>query len=381
MVAFTLLQTCHALIGSLTLPHITCRIASIAPCKRANAANLALSPTEQFKLQQEEMRTRRQRRVEAELEAAKPDEAVLQKRAALQADVHEFERAYSRPLSIFNNQLFPPAEYEQRNGQSRKDGYWSFVGKGEEAPLEFTYGEFPLQLFSKLVDRACELLPLTANAQQECNDRSGVSIGDLGSGTGRLALWAAATSVWKRVVGIEYLPSIAADGIAKLSIARGMPTLLQTEDVQLIEGSWDDPDALDWADLDVAFAYTTAITANEDGVLEGLSSALARRLRRGCIVVTTDYRLDPEGFEVLDKIEGQNDGVGGLSTGFIHRKICAGERDMDGERIQPESSLTAATPSTADVDSTAASGGAAAGSFEEMQDALLSDLLSAFSEE
>ena len=79
--------------------------------------------------------------------------------------------------------------------------------------------------------------------------------------------------------------------------------------------------------LQVAFAYTTAITASDDGVLVALSAALAQRLKFGCIVVTTDYTLDPSAFELLEAIEGENTGVGGRSTGFIHRKICAGERD------------------------------------------------------
>ena len=37
------------------------------------------------------------------------------------------------------------------------------------------------------------------------------------------------------------------------------------------------------------------------------------------------------GFEVLEAIEGPNDGVGGVSTGFVHLKVCAGEHDGGGE--------------------------------------------------
>ena len=72
--------------------------------------------------------------MEAEMEASKPvDEAEEQKKAVLAAAVTEFENQYARPLSIFNSDLFPESEYDQRNGQSRKDGYWKYVGKGEEA--------------------------------------------------------------------------------------------------------------------------------------------------------------------------------------------------------------------------------------------------------
>ena len=51
---------------------------------------------------------------------------------------------------------------QARNGESRTRTVRLYtghdVGKGKDAPIDFTYGEFPLPLFSKLVDRACELL-------------------------------------------------------------------------------------------------------------------------------------------------------------------------------------------------------------------------------
>jgi hypothetical protein len=106
--------------------------------------------------------------------------------------------------------------------------------------------------------------------------------------------------------------------------------LLRTDEVVLTQGTWDEK--LDcFAEVDVAFAYTTAITTNDEGILEGLSRALAQRLRRGCIVVTTDYKLDPAHFEVLDTMTGENSGVGGTSTGYLHRKRSRGERDAAGE--------------------------------------------------
>ena len=320
--------------------------------------------------------------MEAEMEASKPvDEAEEQKKAVLAAAVTEFENQYARPLSIFNSDLFPESEYDQRNGQSRKDGYWKYVGKGEEAPLDFTYGEFPLALFTKLVDRACALGGLAGA------DRSSLSMADLGSGTGRLALWAAATSQWKKVSGIEYLPTIAEDAQAKLSLAKLQTGLLQTEDVQLIEGSWDDPTALEWSELDLCFAYTTAITASEDGILEGLSAALTKRLRRGAIVVTTDYKLDPAGFEVLESHDGVNDGAGGVSTGFIHLKICAGEYEEEGV-VAAAAIEEAVATAVADAEDGAAAFAAMEAAllgdledaFEAMEAQLLGDLKSAFGE-
>ena len=196
---------------------------------------LALSAREQYAAQQADQRAKRQQRMEAEAGGgAEEDEAEAKKRASFKAEVVAFEQQYSRPLAIFNQDLFPPEQYDQRNGESRKDGYWKFVGKGEEPPIDFTYGEFPLPLFAKLVDRACELRQQLQGGEPGARD--GIAFADLGSGAGRLALWAAATSAWKSVVGVEYLPGLAEVASEKLSHARGIPSLLVTANVELIEG-------------------------------------------------------------------------------------------------------------------------------------------------
>jgi hypothetical protein len=154
------------------------------------------------------MRARRQRRIEEE--AAKASE-VVDDRA--EAELRAFQMCYAEPLAIFEKSLYPAQEYSDRNGISRKDGYWSFVHRNEEPNPDFTYGEFPLPFFHRLIDRACEL--------HGCgDDRRSCSLIDLGSGAGRLALWAAATSAWRRVVGVEYLRSLASTAVEKLEEAR-----------------------------------------------------------------------------------------------------------------------------------------------------------------
>ena len=55
--------------------------------------------------------------------------------------------------------------------------------------------------------------------------------------------------------------------------------------------------------------YTTAIPT-EHGILGGLTKALAEKLKKDAIVITTDYRLG-QGFSLLESIEGDNPGVGG----------------------------------------------------------------------
>ena len=307
---------CLCATKALFSPSFGALIYPIRAC-RHYPVQLALSPAEQYAAQQAEMRARRQRRIEEE--AAKASE-VVDDRAG--AELRAFQMCYAEPLAIFEKSLYPAQEYSDRNGISRKDGYWSFVHRNEEPNPDFTYGEFPLPFFHRLIDRACEL--------HGCgDDRRSCSLIDLGSGAGRLALWAAATSAWRRVVGVEYLRSLARTAVEKLEEARAAG-LLRTDEVVLTQGTWDEK--LDcFAEVDVAFAYTTAITTNDEGILEGLSRALAQRLRRGCIVVTTDYKLDPAHFEVLDTMTGENSGVGGTSTGYLHRKRSRGERDAAGD--------------------------------------------------
>ena len=258
---------------------------------------------EQFAEQQRQQAEARRRRLEAEEEAARPPEelqAEAAHRAALEVEENAFKERFGIELAAFDDSLYRSDEYMQRNGESRKDGYWKYVSAGEDPPLDFTYGEFPLPLFSRLVDRACELGGISSDGAR----RSAV-LADLGSGAGRLALWAAMTSTWGAVVGVEYLPTIASIASVKLADARRLhPHLLRTERIELLEGSWEDPSLQCWSEIDVAFAYTTAITADEQGVLVDLSAALARRLRRGALVVTTDYTLDASCFEVLERIEG-----------------------------------------------------------------------------
>ena len=221
-----------------------------------SSPRMAMSPAEQYAAQQARKcasggGSEWKRRWRLQSRSTRAEE---QKKAVLAAAVTELENQYARPLSIFNSDLFESEHDHSNGGQPRRMATGS-MGKGEEAPLDFTYGEFPLALFTKLVDRACALGGLAGA------DRSSLSMADLGSGTGRLALWAAATSQPEKVSGIEYLPTIAEDAQAKLFLAKLQTGLLQTEDVQLIEGSWDDPTALEWSELDFVLAHTTAITA------------------------------------------------------------------------------------------------------------------------
>ena len=225
--------------------------------------------------------------------------------------------AHQSQLVAFEK-LFPSSELSMRNAASRKDGYWPFVGRKEEPPLELTYGEFPLPFFSKVMEKARAHAALGAGDGVFC---------DLGSGAGRLVIWAAAIDTWSEVRGVECLPSLHTAACTKLNEANALPELdllTPSECIQLREGSWNDPDLFDWGQVDVAFAYSTAFPVNTDGVLAELSAALTPRLREGCIVCTTDYKLDAVGFKLLEEIVDANEGVGGDSVAYIYRKETPG---------------------------------------------------------
>jgi hypothetical protein len=108
------------------------------------------------------------------------------------------------------HQLYLPADLGKRNAASRTDGYWPFVQKGEDPPPQLTYGEFDLPFFAQLLDTAHSYY---VNSEQESDDAtvdwSDKVFCDIGSGTGRLVLAAAALHPsFRSCRGIELLHSI-----------------------------------------------------------------------------------------------------------------------------------------------------------------------------
>lgn len=137
--------------------------------------------------------------------------------------------------------LYPPAELSSRNARSRTDGYWKYVAKGDEPPLEYTYGEFDVEFFGSLLDRAWEHYSSSRGSDDDGyenattvttdNDAAesttegeeriesslsssaspwrGKTFCDIGSGAGRLVLAAAALHPhWRMCRGIEILPNL-----------------------------------------------------------------------------------------------------------------------------------------------------------------------------
>jgi hypothetical protein len=114
---------------------------------------------------------------------------------------------------------------------SRQDGYWPYISTGEEPPPELVYGEFDVGFFGTILDRALELMHSDSSSSRSTTATAATTgtldsaasskvFCDLGSGTGRLVLTAAALYPWKLVRGIELLPGIHAQAVAQLEKCR-----------------------------------------------------------------------------------------------------------------------------------------------------------------
>ena len=125
-----------------------------------------------------------------------------------------------RPVLDGLNILYPPTDLEKRNAISRTDGYWTYINNGDEPPLEYTYGEFDFYFFADLLDKAndyynrynaCERMNDEYHEEDELSKKTwkGKTFCDIGSGTGRLVLAAAALHPdWKLCKGVEILDGI-----------------------------------------------------------------------------------------------------------------------------------------------------------------------------
>jgi hypothetical protein len=118
------------------------------------------------------------------------------------ADPDEQSRSSVRYGSVLDSLhiLYPPTDLEKRNAVSRSDGYWPYINKGKDPPKQFTYGEFDVFFFAQLLDRALDHYDVKSWEDKVFTD--------IGSGTGRIVLAAAALHPWKLCRGVEVLEGI-----------------------------------------------------------------------------------------------------------------------------------------------------------------------------
>eukprot|EP00535_Pseudo-nitzschia_heimii_P010003 CAMPEP_0197178942 /NCGR_PEP_ID=MMETSP1423-20130617/4054_1 /TAXON_ID=476441 /ORGANISM="Pseudo-nitzschia heimii, Strain UNC1101" /LENGTH=404 /DNA_ID=CAMNT_0042628767 /DNA_START=43 /DNA_END=1257 /DNA_ORIENTATION=+ len=282
--------------------------------------------------------------------------------------------------------LYPPVGLNDRIALSRRDGYWPYIATGEDPPQELVYGEFEIPLLRKSLDRALGIV-LGSGENDDRKTESDIVFCDLGSGTGRLVVAAAALYPGFRLCrGVELLESIYEEARAKVESCRRRPTDSEREEPKEDDDDDDDdPTAVDggdpadhpefaltssyselplapialecgsfadpygsFCDADIVFCFSTCLP---DSARIELARSIGRQCRPGTVVVTTDYRLpsggvleelpDDPGYptggyaiEVVDSFSGSCAAVGGTSTVYVQRVVESVGTGI--RRVRPE---------------------------------------------
>ena len=256
---------------------------------------------------------------------------------------------------ILQNHILPVTDYDRRTrlGREAQGVVPAAVVKGQDPRLFQTYGEFPLESLDQLLDRALEIRLATVTKATKKNGSIGsknrpMTVVDVGSGCGRLALYLALTRPNWHVHGIELFPTLHQEAICAMNRAIHSGLLIGLDKAVDDSGGNEGKDlqttssarsrislhqgaASKFADLlghaDLVFCYSTAFESN--GFSEQTASMLLGREwnelfttccgNERCIVITTDKSLDSAyGWTIVDRMDVSNPEVY-ESTGFIHQ--------------------------------------------------------------
>ncbi|KAG7370902.1 hypothetical protein IV203_019472 [Nitzschia inconspicua] len=231
--------------------------------------------------------------------------------------------------------VFPSRQYGDRIalGRQAQDVSGGAAFAADDPRLSMTYAEFPLPSLDSLLDAA--LKQYDAWNKNDDVDRDSIRLVDVGSGMGRIVLYAALSRgssecPW-HVGGIEISPKLHESAVLLMEQAVQHGALAAVTDdtaggntVLLHLGSAQDSASL-LSKAHIIFAYSTVFTAKTfSPELSALlldaewSEMLGRTCRQGSVVITTDRALDPKyGWKLLDRINVTNPEVF-ESTGFIH---------------------------------------------------------------
>jgi Histone methylation protein DOT1 len=228
------------------------------------------------------------------------------------------------------NELYPPSQLAGRNALSRTDGYWRYMQQGLAPPASLTYGEFDLYGLAQVLEEAIGIV--RSDPSKQFSDWHDCVFTDLGSGTGRLVLGAAALYSWKLCRGIELLPSLHQTAVAMaqerdatilqntaaaaaaqhrhldaaavgalynhqpaaaaVAVGTSSAFYLTGSAVELRCGSFADADdradTVYFGDSDCIFSFSTCMNGQ---TMDLMGQAIRNQCRPGTVVITTDYRL------------------------------------------------------------------------------------------
>lgn len=218
--------------------------------------------------------------------------------------------------------LYPQREYANR-AQSSTDEDCPMLLEASDPRTFLSYGEFPLGSFDCLLEEA-----------EKYHSRHPNVLVDLGSGTGRLVLYAAlcghqGSCKWGKVHGVEIGKGphdVALQTLEKginegYFQAKGLEN--DTSSVHFHHGPAQDYNSI-FSEADIVFSYSTVFESKGFNVDLGAmvladewSSWLSEVCRPGCVIVTTDRALNPEhGWELKSTLDVDNPALLG-STGYI----------------------------------------------------------------
>jgi len=228
---------------------------------------------------------------------------------------------------LMDGVILPATQYGDRIEVGR-DAQGLKVASGvavspQDPRMFLTYGEFPLTSLDVLLDLA---LPYVVSSQR-------INMVDVGSGCGRIALYASLTrgtlqQPWQ-VHGIEISPVLHHEAVQALSKAYEGGNIQEYHPNSFSSIFLHAGAAEEWTEVlgqcNLVFAYSTAWPtkgfSEEWGAMiigQEWSGLLSKACPNGCVVVTTDRALDPQhGWELVERLDVDNREVMG-STGYVH---------------------------------------------------------------
>lgn len=249
---------------------------------------------------------------------------------------------------LMDERILPAKKHGERTEAGRDAQGLSREAVDVDDPrMAFTYGEFPLISFDALVDLSLPFVTRKVDENGEDSTERGLSVVDVGSGCGRLVLYAALSRPGWALHGIEISGTLHRIAVRAMdeAIKGGWMTAgelgssealaaASSSALSLHEGPANEFGRSVFRSADLVFAYSTiwptrGFSPELRAMIIGSewSTMLAEHCKEGCICVTTDRALDPaDGWMLVERMDVDNPEVMG-STGFVQvlRKMGTGE--------------------------------------------------------